>query len=274
MPKYKHSCPVNYEIDLYSGCPFKCSYCIAQSQHELNSTPVYSTSELEKIFIDKNQPEIPFYLSPWTDPYQEMENICKLTRYSLSRLSDLNRKYFVVTRSLTVLRDIEFFENNPDCFIAVSLNCLDQSILNQTEPNSPSAEQRSDLIVDLIQGRVKTVIKIDPVIPGVTDGDPLEKLIKWIIKIKPYAVTTETVRINRKIAKNINSHLSSSQFKKLISFYPPIDHQPRHPQLEYRLKLFKWMEKLFTRHNIPISFCRASFPLKLTDYDCRGGFSD
>lgn len=272
MPKYKHSCPKNYEVDFYSGCPFNCIYCIAQNRHESNSTAIYSTAELDQEIKRSDQSDIPFYLSPWTDPYQELEKNCKLTRHALSKLFMLNRKYFVVTKSCLVARDVELFRNNPRCFVAVSLNSLDQSVLDRTEPKLPTAEQRLNLVVDLINDQVKTVVKIDPVIPGITDGILMEALINSIIKVKPFAVTTETVRINKKIAENIKLHLSSMQYKKFISYYPPLNHRPQHPQLEYRIKLFNWMKQLFTVQNIPISFCRASFPIKLTKYDCRGGF--
>ena len=272
MPKYKHSCPKNYELDFYSGCPFNCSYCIAQSRHELNSTAVYSIADLDREINRSDQADIPFYLSPWTDPYQDLEKKSKLTRYTLSKLFQLNRKFFVVTKSCLVSRDIEFFQQNPRSFVAVSLNSLDQSILNRIEFKLPTAEQRQTLVADLIKAKVKTVVKIDPIIPGITDGISMETLINWIIKVKPFAVTTETVRINNKIAENIMFHLSSIQYKKFINHYPPLDHHPKHPHLEYRIKLFNWMKQLFAIQNIPISFCTASLPIRLTNYDCRGGF--
>lgn len=273
MPKYKNICPENIEIDLYSGCEFKCVYCIAKNRHEKINKPLTDQTKLE-YFVNKNRIlNLPFYISPWTDPYQNLENKYKLTEKLLKHLHAIEASYFVLTKGTLIKRDVNYFINRDNTFIAISLNTVNNNITSRTEPGAPSAEERMDLIEYLIGIKgLKTVVKIDPIIPGLTDGEELEHLSKWLLRIRPYAVTVETARLTDTLLNNLKEVLTESEAYKIINKYPPLKDQPKHPFLSYRLPVFRALAKEFSENNIRISFCRASFQEKLTEYDCRGGF--
>lgn len=273
MPKYKNLCPDNIEIDLYSGCEFKCVYCIAKNRHKKTIRPLFDKTELEN-FVNRNKYlNIPFYISPWTDPYQDLEKKYKLTEKLLKHLYAIQASYFVLTKGTLIKRDINYFIHRDNTFIAISLNTVNNNITSKIEPEAPCAKERMDLIEYLtgIKG-LKTVVKIDPIIPGLTDDKELEHLKKWLLRIKPFAVTVETARFTDKLFNNLKEVLTESESNKIINKYPPLGDEPKHPFLSYRLPVFEALAKEFSDNKIRISFCRASLPEKLTKYDCRGGF--
>lgn len=273
MPKHNGICPRNIEVDLYSGCSFGCVYCIAKSRHSQESAPVNDINVIMEDVAHAGASSFPYYLSPWTDAYQPAEADTLLTRDILRTLAANHVPFFIITKSSLVLRDIEFLMDSEDVFVAVSLNTLDDDILKRLEPNAPGAEERQNVICELLStGRIKTVVKIDPVIPGITDDGRLDELTSWLCDIKPYAVTIESMRLTEAITEDLQDVLSDSEYNAMMDFYPPMNEEPTHPMLDYRLELFGRIADTFKKNGIRSSFCRASLPYAITQYDCRGGY--
>jgi len=215
----------------------------------------------------------PFYLSPWTDCYPDEEKENEYTRDILKALAQRNMPFFIITKSPLVLRDVEFFTKRENAFIAISLNTIDDSVTRIFEPKAPSASKRKALIERLVSiPYLKTVVKIDPILPGITDGSCLEDLTEWLCTIKPTAVTVETLRISGDMADNLRSEISNHMYNSLIGYYDMLNTVPQHPYLDYRLSLFKSLRDKFTASGVRVAFCRATLPSPITSYDCRGGY--
>lgn len=273
MPKYKERCPKNNEIDLYTGCSFGCVYCIAAARHRRPIAPTCTIQELMPAIDVWADNGFPCYLSPWTDAYQALDEETRLAGAVFRLLAAKNLPFFVVTKGTGVLRDTDYFRQRADAFIAVSLNTLDSEITGRLEPGAPSAKSRQELIERLLAFRdVTTVVKIDPILPGVTDGPRLDELLDWLARVQPDAVTVETARLDLTIAGVLEETLTAREFSTLISHYPALGMEPTHPRMDYRLSLFRGLADRLSAEGIRASFCRASLPLPLTPFDCRGGF--
>ncbi len=270
MPKHT-TCPEHTELDIYNNCPYGCIYCITQTKEF--SIEFNLSKEIEKIRM-LNASSKPYYLSPWTDCYPPEEEKKKYTRQILFELAQNNIPFFVITKSPLVLRDIDYFKNRGNTFIAVSLNTLNNDTAKTFETKAPSATERKKLIEELLKEKsIKTVVKIDPVIPGITDGKELEELIDWLCKIKPFAVTIETLRLSLKIIESMRIHLSEKTISKIIRYYGSIEESPIHPDIDYRMNLFKESDAKFKKADIKASFCRATLPVSINKNDCRGGYN-
>ncbi len=269
MPKYQGQCPVTREVDLYTGCPFGCVYCVAKQKHTENILPTGNEEELLQI----TSSDVPLYLSPWTDAYPPSEAEHNRTGTLIKHLSETEQPFYVITRSLLVKRDIDIIKNSKNAFVAISLNTLDNSITDILEPSAPTANQRVALIEELseIPG-LRTVVRIDPIIPALTDGKKLEELLEWIHKIKPFAIGVETLRINSDITSRMKNVLPEDLFKKMMEFYPEVGEEPVHPPMQWRLELFKKIASYFKDSPVRACFCGATLPLQITDWDCRGGY--
>jgi DNA repair photolyase len=275
MPKYEFDCPTHNEIEVYTGCTYNCVYCIAKSKH----SDVVTVREDIDITLAKLKsgdfPEQPFYLSPWTDAYQDREEESLKTRTMLEELASDNKPFFVTTKGTLVRRDLDLFRNRENSFISCSLISLNDEIIKLLEPNAPLASERKKLIEELAKDpEIRVVVKIDPILPGITDGENLEELIDWLNDIQPTAVTVETARYDTKLVKRMQRHLPAEMFNKMIRYYPPIGELPVHPNIEYRTKLFNHVNARLKNASIEASFCTASLPDAINQNDCRGGYNN
>ncbi|RKZ05795.1 hypothetical protein DRQ25_15345 [Candidatus Fermentibacteria bacterium] len=269
MPKYQGKCPSLREADLYTGCPFNCVYCIASTKH---SEEIRPTGQEQKIFANPAS-DVPLYLSPWTDPYPPCENKHFRTGSVVQYLSRTGQPFYVVTRSLLVRRDIELIRDSNRSFVAISLNTLDCSITDLLEPSAPRADERAAMIQELVGIKgLRTVVRIDPILPGITDGERLSELLSWVLRIKPFAIGVETLRIDKIIASKMKKALPEGMYNRMMEYYPRPGEVPVHPAAEWRLKLFRRVASLFDKTDIRACFCRATLSGQITPWDCRGGY--
>jgi len=269
MPKYVNKCPEQNEIDVYSHCHFNCIYCIAGDpaiKPDKRQNPVQ--------LIDTDDNHLPFYLSPWTECYPPEEHKSGKTRHILEKLNKKEASYFVITKGTGVYRDADLFRNREKTFVAFSLNTADFQTQQFLEPDAPNCFERMDLIEYLIHEQgIKVVVKIDPIIPGITDKNQLSKLIKWLKKVKPFAITSETLRVTKTIAKHLKSNLPVNFYNKLMEYYPSPNESPQHPPLTYRTNLFYYIRDEFLDTDTRTAFCKATLPEPINSNDCRGGFN-
>jgi DNA repair photolyase len=269
MPKYVGKCPSLREADLYTGCPFNCVYCIAKQRH---SEEIRPTDREQEIFASPLS-DVPLYLSPWTDPYPPCEKEHFRTGSLVRHLSETGQPFYVITRSLLVRRDIELIRGSSRSFVGISLNTLDDDITELLEPGAPRASERVELIQDLVEmERLRTVVRIDPVIPGITDGERLSELLHWVLKIKPFAIGLETLRMDGFIVSRMRSLLPEVMFDRMMEYYIMPGEVPVHPEQEWRLQLFKRVASMFEKTDVRACFCRATVPEQITPWDCRGGY--
>jgi DNA repair photolyase len=271
MPKYESKCPQHTELDIYNGCSFNCIYCISNA--EKKEFGFNLQQELEKIESIQG-PVSPYYLSPWTDAYQDIEGKEEHTKQVIEALSAKNQPFFVITKSTLVKRDKEYFKNKENAFIAISLNTINNEITKVFEPNAPFASERMQLIEELVgDGTIKVVVKIDPIIPGITDKQELDKLLEWLALVRPTAVTAETLRLSQKIVDEFYKYMDNILIDSILQFYPQLNNQPVHPQINYRMKVLSKVAEILKRAGVKTSFCQASLPVKITEFDCRGGYN-
>ncbi len=269
MPKYRELCPEIREVDLYTGCPFGCVYCVAKPKHAEEIKPTNREQELLSAPVS----DIPLYLSPWTDAYPPCEEKHNRTGSLVKHLSKTGQPFYIITRSLLVKRDIDVIRNSKKAFVAISLNTLDNNITDMLEPSAPTAQQRAEMIEELagIPG-LRAVVRIDPIIPGVTDGKKLDELLQWVLKVKPFAIGVETLRINNIITERMKAALPEESFNKMMKHYPVVEDEPVHPPMQWRLDLFHRIAGKFKNSTVRASFCQATLEEKITKWDCRGGY--
>lgn len=271
MPKYLNKCPVHTELDIYKGCPFNCIYCISHQERRDHSFDLQA--ELTKIAGNQDS-NYPYYLSPWTDAYQPIEAENGYSLQIIKALAGKNRPFFVITKSLLVERDVDYFKNRSSSFIAISLNTLDDRISAIFEPGAPVASERKALIERLVADKsLKVVIKIDPIIPGITDGERLENMLDWLENIKPEAVTADTLRISSTIVENMHKYIDKVLINNILQHYPKVEDHAQHPNADYRLKVLQTVADRLKRAGVKAAFCRASLPQKINGSDCRGGYN-
>jgi DNA repair photolyase len=269
LPKYEDACPEIRELDVYTGCPYGCAYCIGRDRHRKPSR----LHESYDGFMRTGSSDVPLYLSPWTDPYPPEEEDLGHTGRLLEHLAATGQPFYVVTKSPLVLRDAGYFRGRDDRFIAVSLNTVDDRITGLLEPDAPSASVRMKLVEDLVAlGDVRTVVRVDPVVPTLTDGIALDRTLDWLCRVRPFAAAFETLRLNTGICGNMADVLPQETYQSIVSSYAGIGSEAVHPRMQWRRILFRWAAARLAECGMRACFCRATLPDRITPWDCRGGY--
>ena len=178
--------PFDRSINPYRGCEHGCIYCYARPTHAwLGYSPGLDFET--RILAKPNAPSLlrselgrkgyrpkPLALGTNTDPYQPIEGKLKITRRILEVLERCNHPVTIVTKSSTVVRDIDILAEMAKrdlVRVYISVTTLDAELARSLEPRAASPAKRLDAIETLIAAEISTGIMVAPVIPALTDHE-------------------------------------------------------------------------------------------------------
>ena len=178
--------PFDRSINPYRGCEHGCIYCYARPSHAwLGLSPGLDFES--QLYHKPDAPELlrkelskPRYqcktisLGSITDPYQPVERELMLTRRILQVLSDCNHPVQIVTKSSSVVRDIDILMGMAGRQLAgvcVSITTLDRQLARTMEPRAHTPEKRLLAIEKLNQANIPVTVLAAPMIPALNDHE-------------------------------------------------------------------------------------------------------
>ncbi len=172
------TCPEKYSFNPYTGCDHKCRYCYS------TYIPNFYNARPKKrllIRLEKELRNLPknalISMSNSSDPYPPMETELEITRKSIELIREKNLRLMVITKSDIVLRDVDVIKNMR-AVVAITVTTLDEEISGKLEPFAPKPKKRIDALKKLKKSGIPVILRLDPVIPLLTDDsidDVLEK---------------------------------------------------------------------------------------------------
>ncbi len=245
------TCSGKYSLNPYTGCDHCCVYCYITGyiRDAFRCRPkknVVKQVERELGQIDRKRI---ISMANSSDPYPRIEKELLLTRKIIELLEQKGVRFQVVTKSDTVARDADILEKGR-CAVAVTITTVDERIAEKLEPGAPSPEKRVEALQKLKDHGVPVSVRIDPIIPGLTD--PLQVLEK--VRLADY-VTASTLK------------LRPDGVERMRRVFPEVMNRLRFHRTGNTLYLseeerFGWLERLKVRcHEYGISFgsCREGF---------------
>jgi len=178
---------VDYALNPYLGCEHGCVYCYAsfmQRYYHQNETwgefVDVKTNFVEKLRaqIKRTKPGL-VYFSSVTDPYQPLEEKCKLTRRCLETLAEVNFPVSIQTKSDLVLRDLDILKEIKDSEVGFTITTLDEKIREKFEPHASPLSQRFRALELLNKNKISTFAFFGPVLPYFSDN---KKTIRSMLK--------------------------------------------------------------------------------------------
>jgi DNA repair photolyase len=184
--------PFTQSINPYRGCEHGCIYCYARPSHAyLNLSPgldfetelFYKSNAvalLERELARRSYRVSPINLGANTDPYQPIERDLRVTRGILETLLRFKHPVTIVTKSHTILRDLDILTSMSRlrlCLVMVSLTTLDDDLKRGLEPRAPSPKARLHAIGELAKAGVRVGVLAAPMIPVVNDHE-LERIVE------------------------------------------------------------------------------------------------
>jgi DNA repair photolyase len=183
--------PFEQSINPYRGCEHGCIYCFARPTHAyVNLSPgldfetqlFYKANAVSLLDAElRHRRYVPrlINLGASTDPYQPIERELGITRGILEVLARFRHPVTIVTKGLTVLRDIDLLVDlarDRLCYVMVSVTTLDDTIKRGLEPRAPSGQARLRVVAELAAAGVPVGVLVAPIIPALTDHE-LERIL-------------------------------------------------------------------------------------------------
>ena len=179
---YRECCSERILLNPYNGCSGNCPYCYTRVYggyfklwDEKGVVTVFERFD-EKLKEELSQlyGASCGYLSPATDPFQKpLENVYRLSEKSAYALLDLDIPVEFITKfgGNISLKLLDRMGEHPykHCFCQFSVLTLDDDLRKVLVPGGSSVQEQLKAIRRCVDRGLFTVVRVDPIIPGVND---------------------------------------------------------------------------------------------------------
>jgi DNA repair photolyase len=184
--------PFEQSVNPYRGCEHGCVYCFARPSHAwLDLSPgldfetrlFYKANAVEQLEAELRQPKYvckPITLGINTDAYQPIERQLGLTRRLLELLLEYRHPVTILTKGVTILRDLDLLEQLARLnlvSVSVSLTTLNDALKRRMEPRTASPAGRLKVLRALTEIGIRPGVLVAPVIPQINDRE-LEAMLE------------------------------------------------------------------------------------------------
>ena len=178
---------VDYNMNLYRGCPHGCIYCDSRSNcYHIDNFDISKGKEnainiLEKE-LSKNKRGI-VGIGSMSDTYNPMEKTYEQTRNALKLIEKYNYGVSIDTKSDLILRDLDILKEinkKNKVIIKFTITTPKDKLSKIIEPNVCVSSKRLEAIKILTDNNIFTGIMLNPVLPFITDK---EEDIKELVRL-------------------------------------------------------------------------------------------
>lgn len=179
---------IDYNMNLYKGCPHKCIYCDSRSD-------CYKIDNFDKVRAKENEIEIlnkelkkkrkkgVIGIGAMSDTYNPFERQHEITRKALKLICDYNYGISIETKSDLIVRDIDLFKEinkKANLILKFTITTADDNLSKTIEPNVCVSSLRFEAMKKLSNEGLFVGTLITPILPFITDK---EENIKNIVRL-------------------------------------------------------------------------------------------
>jgi len=258
------TCPPKYSFSPYRGCGHRCVYCYITSYVPGAFQPrvkEFTLLQLEKE-LEKLDRSKPVSIANSSDPYTPGEAQNLLMREVLPVFIRNGFKLLIVTKSNLVARDIDILSKGRVC-VSVTVTTLNERVAKRLEPFAPHPVSRLRALEALSRAGIPTMIRLDPIIPGINDdSNTINAILKAASEAGVRQVTTSTYK-----AKPDN-------FKRVLTAFPELGEDLKNVYSRgERVGRSTYMAKSLRRELI-LKVREAAEELSMGFASCREGFPE
>ena len=178
---------VDYNMNLYRGCPHGCIYCDSRSNcYHIDKFDIPRGKEnalniLEKELIKNKRGVVG--IGSMSDTYNPMEIKYEQTRKALELINKYKYGVSIDTKSELILRDLDLLKEinkNNNVIIKITITTPNDELSKIIEPNVCVSSKRFKTIKTLSENGIFVGIMMNPVLPFITDK---EEDIKNLVKL-------------------------------------------------------------------------------------------
>ncbi len=258
------------------GCAHQCAYCYVRGYLAYpgdGRVDVYANL-VEKIGRElprkRKKPEVVFF-STACDAFQPVPQVLK-TSYDIMRiLLDNGIAISFLTKGSIPANFLELFKSFPELVCAkIGLITTDREIQRIFEPHAATPSQRLANIRKLSKCGVRVELRMDPIIPGVTDTRKcLQEYFHAIKGLGAQAIFLNYLLLRNQIKKNLQKAVSSTAiYEKIVGQYKKggkvslkaANSKAFALSKDYRTQKYAMIAKLAGVYNIKAHVCGCKNP--------------
>lgn len=178
---------VDYNMNLYRGCPHRCIYCDSRSNcYHIDNFDIVRGKEnllyiLEQELIKKREKGV-IGIGSMSDTYNPLEKEYEQTRGALKLISKYEFGVSIDTKSDLILRDIDLLKeinSKNNVIIKFTITTPNDELSKIIEPNVCVSSARLKAIKELSKNGIFVGIMMNPVLPFITDNEEdIKKLVR------------------------------------------------------------------------------------------------
>lgn len=258
-------------INLTAGCAHQCLYCYARSYSQ---NPGPGRVILYENTLNKLRDELPrkrkrpkaVYFSPSSDAFQPVPEVLDLAYDVFEYLFNNKIGVSFLTKGCIPDRHIKLLCANA-CLVqaGIGLTTLNAEILKVFEPKAAPPKVRLLQAKKLIEAGVLTQMRLDPILPGLTDdAQDLEALLKAIASIGIKHVALSTAFLRPPIIRTLKGHVQDKHaLEVLLNHYEAGPTLTMHgagtsvmvPPTSLRKQIYTRVKQIAQQHSIATSIC-------------------
>jgi DNA repair photolyase len=176
-------------VNVTEGCAHGCCYCYARGYSQypgqgkitlFENLPELVRDELRR----KRKKPRRVYFSPSSDAFQPVPEVLDITRATMAVLLERGIEVSFLTKGAIPESFIELFQKYPKkVFARIGMTTLDEKIASAMEPGAATPARRLRCIEDLADIGICASVRLDPLVPDLTDRpDRLDLLLRAIAR--------------------------------------------------------------------------------------------
>ena len=203
-------------LNITNGCLFQCTYCYARGYSQApKKGEVYLYTNLPNLLEEElsKKRALPQWviLNTSSDCFQSHPDILNVTYRVIEILLDYGIGISFLTKGTIPLRFFNLFGRSLEkIFVQIGIVSLSESYWERYEPNTPSPEKRMENIQRFKEIGIIPEIRIDPIIPFVTDTEiEIKNLFGRLSEMGIKRVTLSYLHLRPAIERQLMRELSS-----------------------------------------------------------------
>jgi DNA repair photolyase len=255
-------------LNPYIGCDVECFFCYAlsypgnfQKFRKDRTIFVYENFvENVKSQIDKLNVAFCGYLSPVTEPFQELENIYHLSEKTIELFIENNLPVEFITKSIVPDSVIEKIKNQKHSFGQVSILTPFEEKRKLLMKKGADTKNLFKNIEKLSKNGVFSVCRIDPVIPFITDDEKeIQILVKMAVESGAKHIVASVMDIPKRIKNDVLNYIKKifgdEIRRKIEGLYKEKIGSWLHADIGYRRRVFGFLREICDKYNISFALC-------------------
>lgn len=160
-----------WSLTPYDKCEFRCVYCVTRVQGASKlSAPLADLLPDLRRRLDRVPDEELVIIGAFSDGYPPVEEELGVTRRVVEELIRRERRFVIVTKGRTVLRDLDLLSRVRNrCKVQISISSVDDDVLRRLDPAAPSGTERFAIIRAIRDAGIEVNLNALPWIPGVSE---------------------------------------------------------------------------------------------------------